>query len=223
MDASGKMEAMDSFNRRAFEMVSSGAVYEALDLSQESAPARERYKGCSNLLLARRLVEAGVSVVTVALGGIERAPLRPVYNIWDSHKDIFPHYRTMLPAYDRAVYTLLTDIYERGLDQDVAVVVWGEFGRTPKVGTEGVEFATGRGHWPEAGFALLAGGGLRMGQVIGETDARAERAKGRPYTPQNVLATIYNLLGIDPAMTFPDYEGRPVHLLDDREQIAELL
>jgi len=227
VDASDKIEAVDAFQRRAVELVTSGAVYEALDLSRETPPVLERYQGCTNMLLARRLVEAGVSVVTVALGGVERSPGQYLGNIWDSHKEIFPHYRTMLPAYDRAVHALLTDLYERGLDQQVAVVIWGEFGRTPKIGTEsaalGAQFAGGRGHWPEAGFAVLAGGGLRMGQVVGETDARAERAKGTPYTPQNVLATLYHHLGIDPATTFPDYEGRPIYLLDDREQIKELL
>jgi hypothetical protein len=223
VDASGGMNALDAFQRRAVEMVTSGAVSRALDLSREPLSVRDRYKGCTNLLLARRLVEAGVSVVTVAQGGTEPRPGRYLGNIWDCHKQIFPQYRTMLPAYDRAVHALVTDLYERGLDQQVAVVIWGEFGRIPKIGAEGAEFATGRGHWHDAGFAVLAGGGLRMGQVVGETDARAERAKGRPYTPQNVLATLYHLLGIDPALTFPDYEGRPVYLLDDREKIKELL
>jgi hypothetical protein len=223
LDASGGMHAMDAFQRRAVDMVTSNAVCQALDLSREPLPVLDRYKGCTNLLLARRLVEAGVSVVTVAQGGTERRAGQYLGNIWDSHKQIFPHYRAMLPAYDRAVHTLLTDLYDRGLDQQVAVVIWGEFGRTPKVGAEGAEFASGRGHWHDAGFAVLAGGGLRMGQVVGETDARAERAKGRPYTPQNVLATLYHVLGIDPAMTFPDYEGRPVYLLDDREKIKELV
>ncbi len=109
----------------------------------------------------------------------------------------------------------------------MAVVIWGEFGRTPRIGTEarnlGEMYSGGRDHWWDAGFAIMAGGGLRMGQVVGETDARAERCKGRPYTPQNVLATLYHVLGIDPAMTFPDFQGRPVHLLDDRETIRELI
>ncbi|MBC7856663.1 MAG: DUF1501 domain-containing protein, partial [Pirellulaceae bacterium] len=179
-------EHVAAFQRQAVEMVTSGDVYKALDLSLEPQLGQDRFKGCTNLLLARRLVEAGVSVVTVALGGKEGRPGSFLGNIWDSHKEIFPHYRAMLPAYDHAVHALLTDLQERGLDQQVAVVIWGEFGRTPKIGTDGAEFATGRGHWPDAGFALLAGGGLRMGQVIGETDARGERHKGNPYTPQNV-------------------------------------
>lgn len=226
-ETSREMNTLEEFQRRAFEMVSSGAVYEALDLNREAARVRDRYQGCHDLLLARRLVEAGVSVVTVAQGGVQRGPGLPVFGVWDTHTDNFPSMRRLLPAYDRAIFTLLTDLYERGLDQQVAVVIWGEFGRSPRIGDEtralGSRFASGRGHWWDAGFAVVAGGGLRMGQVVGETDARAERAKGTPYTPQNVLATIYHVLGIDPARTFPDYQGRPTHLLDDRETIQELM
>ena len=218
---------MDEFQRRAFGMVTSGEVYKALDLSREDPRVCDRYQGCTDLLLARRLVEAGVSVVTVAQGGVQRAPGLPVFGVWDTHTNNFSSMRKMLPDYDRAIFTLLTDLYERGLDQQVAVVIWGEFGRSPKVGDEtkalGSRFAGGRGHWWDAGFAIVAGGGLRMGQVVGETDARAERAKGKPYTPQNILATIYHVLGIDPARAFPDYQGRPRHLLDDREKIKELI
>lgn len=227
VDAGDGMRALDEFQNRAFGLLTSSAVYDALDLSREDPGVRERYQGCTDLLLARRLVEAGVSVVTVAQGGAQRGPGLPVLSAWDTHKNNFPSMRKLLPGYDRAVNTLLTDLYERGLDQRVAVVIWGEFGRTPRIGTEartlGGMYAGGRDHWWEAGFAVVAGGGMRMGQVIGETDSRAERAKGRPYTPQNVLATLYHLLGIDPAMTFPDYQGRPVHLLDDRERIRELV
>ena len=226
-DATEDMQVLDEFQKRAFGMVTSGAVYQALDLSREEAKTRDRYHGCTDLLLARRLVEAGVSVVTVAQGGIQRGPGLPVFGVWDTHTENFPAMRKLLPAYDRAIYTLLTDLYERGLDQQVAVVIWGEFGRSPRIGDEtralGSRFASGRGHWWDAGFTIVAGGGLRMGQVIGETDALAERAKGKPYTPQNVLATIYHILGIDPSRAFPDYQGRPVHLLDDREPIRELL
>ena len=225
-DSTEGMQALDEFQRRAFGMVASGAVYDALDLNREDPRTRERYQGCTNLLLARRLVEAGVSVVTVAQGGVER-PGVPVQGAWDTHKNNFGYMEKTLPAYDRAVSTLISDIYARGLDQQVAVVIWGEFGRTPRIGTEsrtlGMQYSVGRDHWWDAGFAVFVGGGLRMGQVIGETDGRAERPKGRPYTPQNVLATLYQVLGIDPSRTFPDYQGRPVHLLDDRNPIQELL
>ncbi len=226
-EASEDMLVLDEFQQRAFGMVTSDTVYRALDLNQEDARVREKYEGCPDLLLARRLVEAGVSVVTVAQGGFQKAPGAPVYGAWDTHAENFRSMRKLLPAYDRAIFTLLTDLYERGLDQQVAVVIWGEFGRSPRVGDEsrqlGSKYANGRGHWWDSGFAVVAGGGLRMGQVIGATDARAERAKGRPHTPQNVLATIYHVLGIDPAKAFPDYQGRPVHLLDDREKIQELI
>ena len=216
-ETSEEIHALDEFQRRAFGMVTSGAVYQALDLDREDPRVRDRYQGCTDLLLARRLVEAGVSVVTVAQGGIQKGPGLPVFGVWDTHTNNFPSMRKLLPDYDRAIFTLLSDLYERGLDQQVTVVIWGEFGRSPKVGDEtralGSRYATGRGHWWDAGFAIVAGGGLRMGQVVGETDARAERAKGRPYAPQNVLATIYHVLGIDPARAFPDYQGRPMHLL----------
>jgi hypothetical protein len=227
VEASEKMQALDEFQRRAFGMITSGAVYQALDLSREDQRVRDRFEGCTDLLLARRLVEAGVSVVTVAQGGAQREPGLPVFGVWDTHTNNFPSMRKLLPAYDRAIFTLLSDLYERGLDQQVAVVIWGEFGRSPRIGDEvralGSRFASGRGHWWDAGFAIVAGGGLRMGQVVGETDARAERSKGKPYTPQNVLSTIYHVLGVDPARTFPDYQGRPMYLLDDREPIRELL
>ncbi len=226
-EASEGMQVLDEFQRRAFGMVTSDAVYRALDLSREDARTKERYQGCPDLLMALRLVEAGVSVVTVAQGGVQRGPGLPVFGTWDTHSANFPHMRKLLPAYDRAIFNLLTDLYDRGLDQQVAVVIWGEFGRSPRVGDEskalGSKYATGRGHWWDAGFAVVAGGGLRMGQIIGETDARAERSKGKPYTPQNVLSTIYHVLGIDPSKTFPDYQGRPMYLLDDREKVNELI
>jgi hypothetical protein len=116
------------------------------------------------------------------------------------------------------MHNLITDLHERGLANDVAVVVWGEFGRTPKVNRFG-----GRDHWPDAGFAVLAGGGLQTGQTIGATNARGERPAGRFYGPQNVLASLYQVLGIDPALsTLPGVNGRPTHLLEDRRPIAEL-
>jgi len=222
-----EFSVLDEFERQAFGMISSGGVYRALDLEREDPQVRARFEGCPDLLTARRLVEAGVSVVTVSLGFLSKTPGRPIYGVWDTHADNFSHMRKLLPDYDLAISTLLTDLYERGLDQDVLVVVWGEFGRTPRIGDEaralGSKYAEGRGHWWEAGFTLLAGGGLKMGQVIGATDARAERVKTKPYTPQNILATIYHVLGIDPASTFPDFQGRPVYLLDDREPVKELV
>jgi uncharacterized protein (DUF1501 family) len=128
----------------------------------------------------------------------------------------------VVPQLDQSIHALVTDLHERGLDQHVAVVVWGEMGRTPRVGTQ-KGTTGGRDHWPQAGFALMAGGGLKMGQVIGATDPHGERPKGKPYTPQNVLATLYHVLGIDPVTTLPDHQGRPIYLLDDREPVSELI
>lgn len=227
VDTTDSMRALDAFQQKAVGMVTSGAVYKALDLNQEDPQVRSRFEGCTNLLLARRLVEAGVSVVTVAQGGLHPKNSNFIQAVWDTHKQNFRYMREMLPGYDYAIHTLINDLYERGLDKQVAVVIWGEFGRTPRIGTEGKtlgeQYSGGRDHWWDAGCAVMVGGGLKMGQVIGETDGRAERNKGRPYMPQNVLSTLYHVLGIDPARTFPDYQGRPVHLLDDRERITELL
>jgi uncharacterized protein (DUF1501 family) len=113
---------------------------------------------------------------------------------------------------------LIEDLYDRGLDRDVAVVVWGEFGRTPKVNAGG-----GRDHWPQVGCVQFIGGGLKMGQIVGATDRTASAPTTEPYTPQNVLATLYHVLGIDPATTLPDHNGRPMYLLDERRPIAELV
>lgn len=164
--------------------------------------------------MARRLVEAGVSVVTVPLGW------------WDDHGSgvsCFNALRKNLPILDRALVALLTDLQDRGLTNDVAVCVWGEMGRTPRLETGITRPGPGRGHWAESGFALFAGGGLQMGRVVGCTDGRAARPRTRPYGPQNVLATLYHVLGINPSETLADHSGRPVHLLDDGGPIAELI
>jgi uncharacterized protein (DUF1501 family) len=124
-----------------------------------------------------------------------------------------------LPLVDRAVSSLIQDLHDRGLDRDVVTVMWGEFGRTPKVnGSDG-----GRDHWAPVMSALVAGGGLRMGQVIGSTSDRAEYPKDRRYTTPQVLSTVYQALGVDPSQTFPNGNGRPMYVLDDREPVAELV
>lgn len=230
LDASGQMEAVDHYTAKAFDMVTSPRVRDAFDISREPAGIRALYGTdqrftwsyqaghtwhASRFLLARRLVEAGVPVVTLAEGG------------WDDHGkvnaaspagNIFERLKEKLPVYDRSIYALVTDLCQRGLDRDVAVVVWGEFGRTPRI-----NFAGGRDHWPRAGFALFAGGGFRTGQTIGQTDARGERPVNKAYAPQNVFATLYHTLGIDPdRSTYLHPSGRPLHLLDDCRQITEL-
>jgi hypothetical protein len=221
IDSHGELAATDSFTLQALDMITSSRVREAFDLSREPAGVQAKYGGdieykydpdrrrCwegSKFLLARRLVEAGVPVVTLAVG------------VWDTHSDHFTYQRDNVPLLDRSLHALITDLHDRGLDKDVAVVVCGEMGRTPRVNKTG-----GRDHWPSAGFAVFAGGGLRMGQVIGATDSRGERPQTRPYNPQNILATAYHVLGIDPSLTFTDHAGRPRYLLDDQEKIAELI
>jgi hypothetical protein len=160
------------------------------------------------LLLARRLVEAGVSVVTVT------------FYDWDTHRYNFTTLRQLLPPLDQAVTALVTDLDQRGLLDEVIVLMGGEFGRTPRIGDVTPD---GRSHWPDAGFLWVAGGGVQAGQILGGTDARGERSLGRPIAMQNVLASLYPLLGVDPSRTLPDFNGRPQYLLDDREPVAGLV
>jgi uncharacterized protein (DUF1501 family) len=208
MDASGTMKGLDSFGVRAFDMIASGTVRKALDLSREDPRTRDRYKGVEQFLMARRLVEAGVGCVTLSIGG------------WDTHEKNFINLRRQLPEVDRAVTSLIQDLHDRGMDKDVVTVMWGEFGRTPKIGDVTPD---GRGHWPPVMSALIAGGGLKMGQAIGTSSARGEYPKDRPYRVSQVMATMYQALGIDPSQTFPNGSGRPMYILDDRDPVSELL
>jgi hypothetical protein len=222
LDAKGDLPGMDAFTARALEMIATPRVRDAFDVSKEPKELLEKYGTAKRLLQALRLVQAGVSVVTVSVAGT----VVPGGD-WDTHAGTdqrsetnFGNLRRKLPVYDKAVHALVTDLYERGLDRDICVVVWGEFGRTPKINKNG-----GRDHWAPAGNVLIAGGGLKMGQVVGDTGAKAERdrSRGTPYTPQNVLSTLYHFLGIDPETTLPDFSGRPMYLLDEREQISEIV
>ncbi len=205
IDASGTMAGLDAFEARAFDMVLSGNVARALNANLEDARARERYKGVPQFLTARRLVEAGVGAVTLSIGN------------WDTHFDNFKYLKAAMPDVDRGVSNLIQDLHDRGLDKDVVTVMWGEFGRDPKVNNR-----AGREHWEPVMSALIAGGGLKMGQAVGTTTARGEEPKERPYKVPQVLSTIYRAVGIDPAKTFPDGSGRPVHILDEREPVTEL-
>ena len=206
-DRSGTFDGMDAFTRQAVEMVTSAKARDAFDLNKEGDATRERYgKYAESFLLARRLVEAGVSVVTVKVGD------------WDTHEKNFIDHRDQLPKLDQGFEALISDLYDRGLEKDVAVVMWGEFGRAPRISR-----GDGRDHWPEAGAAVLAGGGFKTGQVIGETDAHGGRHKGKPYTPANIMETLYRHLGIDTSQTILDYSNRPMYVLDDREPVRELL
>jgi uncharacterized protein (DUF1501 family) len=219
-DARGSMAGMDAFTAQAMEMIATNRARDAFDIEKEPASVRATYGKGTEFLQARRLVEAGVPFVT--LTPRNRAPGPKCNGEWDHHDRIFRCLRAVVPQLDQSIHALITDLHERGLDQDVAVVVWGEMGRTPRVGSQRGTTG-GRDHWPAAGFALMAGGGLQMGQVVGATDARGEKPKGQPYTPQNILATLYHVLGIDPGTTLPDHQGRPTYLLDDRAKVVELV
>jgi Protein of unknown function (DUF1501) len=206
---SDRVAAADSAYERAFDVLTSSRLVDALDLDKEDPQLRERYgKGSpahqgdggplwnDQFLQARRLIEAGVRCVTVA------------YGFWDTHGNNFGHLRGNLPLFDKGVSALVQDLHDRGLAEDVTVAVWGEFGRTPKINKD-----AGRDHWPRVNGALLAGGGLRTGQVIGSTDALADSAKDRPVPYQDVLATLYHCLGIDPHELVRDVFDRPVPIL----------
>jgi len=204
--------ALDQFQKQAFEMVTGPAARRAFDLSAEPDKVPERYgrnRLGQRLLLARRLVEQGVTFVTVSTFG------------WDHHGDLWKDLRKNGPVFDRAVAALVEDLFERGLQKKVLVVVMGEFGRTPKISALN-STPPGRDHWGDAMSVLLAGGGFAGGQVIGATDRQGARPVRSPYRLERVLGTVYRHLGIDPATTFNDHTGRPRHLLEIREPIPEL-
>jgi hypothetical protein len=206
IDATGTMTGMDSFTTRAFDMIASGSVRRALDLSREDPRTRDRYHGVEQFLMARRLIEAGVGCVTLAIGS------------WDTHGQNFQTLRQQLPQVDRGIAALVSDLCDRGMDQDVATVMWGEFGRTPRVNGR-----AGRDHWAPVMSALIAGGGMRMGQAVGASSARGEYPRDRRVTASQVLGTVYRAVGIDPSQTFANGSGRPMYILDDREPVSELL
>lgn len=206
IDASGAMTGMDAFNQRAFDMVASGTTRRALDLSNEETRTRDRYRGIEQFLTARRLVESGVGCVTLAYGG------------WDTHERNFIQLRNQLPELDRGIANLVQDLHDRGMERDTVVIVWGEFGRTPRVNG-----GAGRDHWAPVMSCMIAGGGLRMGQAVGSSSSRGEYPRDRRTTPSQILGTIYRAMGIDPSMTFPNGSGRPMYILDDREPVSELL
>jgi uncharacterized protein (DUF1501 family) len=188
--------------------VTSGKVADALDQGKIDAKEKERYgRDGMTLLTARRLIEAGVRVVTLNWGG------------WDTHARNFETLKRQLPKLDQALSALLTDLSDRGLDQDVTVVMWGEFGRTPRVNR-----GAGRDHWPQLAMCFLAGGGMRLGQAIGSSTKNAEYAKDRPVHFQEVFATLYHNLGIDvQTAQLTDTAGRPQYLVDKRDVISELV
>lgn len=225
-------QGLDEFQQQALELLTSARLAEALDLSREDAAGRRRYgldrtypqerEGRTLLdqfLLARRVIEAGARCVTLAF---TRWPfgrmLKGDYN-WDWHKDLFAEARGTLPLFDWGLSALIQDLAERGMLDDVAVVAWGEFGRTPKINAN-----AGRDHWPRVGGALVAGGGMRSGQVLGATTRWGEEPLNRPIHFRDVFATLYQRLGIDVATTqFTDLAGRPQYLVGDHRPLPELV
>lgn len=224
LDASGTMDAMDRFTVQAASILTSGKFADALDLSKEPDSVRARYTPATDsasfqsttsedgtsiqkFLLARRLIEAGVHCVSLS------------FSDFDTHSKNFPRMRHVLPLIDHGLHALVTDLEERGMLDDVSVVAWGEFGRTPRINKEG-----GRDHWPAVGPALVAGGGMQTGQVIGATDRLGATVVSRPVHYQEVFATLYHNLGINPSTTTVlDPNGRPQHLLEQAEPIRELV
>lgn len=218
-DASGAIEGMDLINQQAFGILTSSRLLDALDVTREDQSVRDRYgKGVSefedggprlmeNFLVARRLVEAGARCVTVAFGR------------WDWHQNNFSTARRDMPMLDQGVAALVQDLHERNLDKDVSVIVWGEFGRTPMINNN-----AGRDHWPQVNSALLFGGGMRTGQVIGSTDRLGAEVSDRPIHFQEVLATLYHCLGINTdKTTVSDLAGRPHYLVDHHQPLPELI
>ena len=236
-DRAGELAALDQFEVQAMTLLTNPRTRDAFDLSKEDDRTRDRYgrnQWGQQLLLARRLVEAGVEVLTSSLHG----PLCGRVNNWDDHAvnhHVFDALRFRAENYDRAVTALIEDIHERGLDKRVLVVVTGEFGRTPKInfqpstgaGNASAPAGTkqpGRDHWPRGFSNIWAGGGIQPGQVIGATDKRGEDAITRRCGPQDFLATIYHHLGIDPHKTFiEDFNGRPTPIIDHGRPIKELI
>jgi len=223
VDNSGQLEAMDRFHQKAWDLVTSPQAREAFDLDAEPRALRERYgvmpefkaptpdrcgvpAWSQRLLLARRLVEAGVRLVTVDL------------RWWDTHVQGFDTMRNgFLPRWDRAYSALIEDLDQRGLLATTMVIAWGEFGRTPKVNTN-----AGRDHWPNVFSAAVAGGGIRGGRVIGASDAKGAEPAENPKTPQDVLATMYRHLGVDATVQYTDHSGRPHPVLPSGAPIDEL-
>ena len=219
MDAAGATDGMGTFTEQAFGVLTSSRLADALNLDKESDRVRKRYgKGdarnvgdgapmnLEHFLLARRLVEAGARCVTLNFGR------------WDFHSKNTAGMKQHAPFFDQGLSALIEDLHQRGLDKDVSVVAWGEFGRTPKINNKG-----GRDHWPNVSCAFVAGGGMRTGQVIGATDAKAAEPTERPVHMGEVHATLYHNLGFDPNdTTVTDLSGRPHYLVDRWKPMREL-
>jgi hypothetical protein len=215
LDHHDSAQAMTAFQSQALDLLTGTRARLAFDLGQEPVSVRDGYGRTDfgqRLLLARRLVEAGVPFVMI------RNRPGDKLSDWDDHKGLARQMQLRAPGFDQAIAALIEDLRQRGLTRQVLVVAMGEFGRTPKVNAAG-----GRDHWPAVASVLLAGGNYRMGQIVGASDSRGATVQHAPYPPQSVLMMVYHHLGIDPAMTFPDLTGRPRHILEVRRPIRELL
>ena len=215
LDQTGTMETMDRYQQQAADMILGTRARAAFDIDREPLRLAERYgpgPWGRYTLMARRLVEAGVTFVTVDMPH------------WDDHSNIKDGHGYKLPHVDRAVGALLEDLQERGMLNDVLLIVMGEFGRTPRINTgqPGIPIP-GRDHWGDAFSVMLAGGGLRCGQVVGTTNPRAERPVDHPLVPGDLCATVYRWLGMDPTQSFRDYSGRPIAMLDQGRVIDEIM
>ncbi len=225
IDASGAMAAFDRFGHEAFDLVAGERAQAAFDLSREPQKIQDRYGGhdwCRQALLARRLVESGVSFVTIDLSNHSAS------GTWDNHGDNIPPYggiwnglRPLLPVFDHLLTTLVGDLADRGMLEDVLVLAMGEFGRTPKIGTQ--DSSDGRDHWPVVMSMTLAGGGFRHGQVIGSTERDGGAIRERPVTPGDLAATIYHHFGVPLGETYLDHQGRPRFIVEGGEPIRELI
>jgi hypothetical protein len=236
IDQAGLMEAVDAFESQALNLLVSPQSRDAFDLNREDPKVRDRYgrnQWGQQCLLARRLVEAGVEIITTTFDG----PCCGRVANWDDHAvnhHVVEANAFRMPFFDQAVTALIEDIYDRGLHKRVLVVVTGEFGRTPRIsyvassggGVASAPTGTvqpGRDHWPQANSMLFAGGGIETGKVIGATDGRGEEVIERRVGPGDFLATIYRHLGIDaPNVMIPDFQGRPIPILNEGAPIAEL-
>jgi hypothetical protein len=230
LDLSQSMEGVGQFRQAAFQMLTSTKVADAFDLSKEDPKLRDRYgrhRWGQSCLLARRLAEAGTAVINIDA----TAPNDTTKHFsWDDHAGAFHldyAQRERLPQMDQALTELINDLHRRGLNRKVVVIACGEFGRTPRVTHASKNFSNqiglGRDHWPHAFSALIAGGNLRMGQVVGQTNSKAEHPQHNPVSPQDLLATVYRHLGIDPEMTFENFAGRPIPILPGGKPIPQLV
>jgi hypothetical protein len=225
LDRSGSMEGFDRFEQQAAELLVGRRARDAFDLSREPEAVRDRYGKhlwCQQALLARRLVEAGVAFVTIDLS------YHTASGTWDNHGDNIPPYggiskglKPLLPLFDHLITTLVSDLDDRGLLDEVLVIAMGEFGRTPMMGTQGS--TDGRNHWPVVMSMALAGGGFRHGQVVGATEGDGGHIKERPVTPADLAATIYHHMGVPLDATYLDPVGRPRYIVEDGRPIPELL